>query len=194
MNDDHRTQIYRKLNQEETEVLVTIWQTNDQFEWSETAFEVIQEILEERMGELPTQNEAVYTQDEEYSAYLFDENTPILFEEREVLSVATWLERAAIASVIISIIRYFYNAPGLFNFMISVFTNETGWDNWIDSIAYVVTLLSMSITCIISYLSLKALASILIILLDMEFNSRNEEQITNSESLDPDSIRFLKPS
>ena len=60
MSEDHRQQIYMRLKQEETTELVKIWQTNDRAAWTDTAFDVIREILQERLGEPPPQGNPVY--------------------------------------------------------------------------------------------------------------------------------------
>jgi hypothetical protein len=59
MSDDIRDQIHSNLNLKETDELIDIWQTNDRVEWSELAFDIIQQILQQRLGELPPQNEPI---------------------------------------------------------------------------------------------------------------------------------------
>ena len=59
MSNDFAKQLHRNLNQKTTDELVEIWQTNNHAEWSEMTFEVIQEILEERLAELPAQNKPI---------------------------------------------------------------------------------------------------------------------------------------
>lgn len=54
-----REQLYSRLNQKSTDQLIEVWQTNNRLEWSNTAFDVIQEILLERLAELPSQNEPI---------------------------------------------------------------------------------------------------------------------------------------
>ncbi len=56
MDEDFRSQVFNELNLRDTEDLIEIWQNNDREEWSDTAFEVIREILWRRLGELPEQN------------------------------------------------------------------------------------------------------------------------------------------
>jgi hypothetical protein len=55
MNDDLRTQIYNSMNLKETDELVEIWQQQNSKEWSDLAFDVVEEILRDRLGELPPQ-------------------------------------------------------------------------------------------------------------------------------------------
>ena len=56
MSDNHREQIRKNLITKETEELLDIWQNDDVDEWDETVFEVIKEILLERLGYLPPQS------------------------------------------------------------------------------------------------------------------------------------------
>ncbi len=60
MSNNLRKQIYNSLNLKQTDELLEIWQKNDRVEWTDTTFEVLQEILQERLGELPPQNEPVF--------------------------------------------------------------------------------------------------------------------------------------
>jgi|CXWL01.1.fsa_nt_gi tetratricopeptide (TPR) repeat protein len=56
MSNNHREQIRKNLVTKETEELLDIWQNDDVDEWDETAFEIIKEILLERLGYLPPQS------------------------------------------------------------------------------------------------------------------------------------------
>jgi hypothetical protein len=62
MIDDLRGQIYLNFRQHETEDLLAIWRTHDCYEWSETTFDVIREILQERHVEVPPQGLPVYAE------------------------------------------------------------------------------------------------------------------------------------
>ena len=64
MSENFRNQLYRNLNQKETDELVEIWQTNNHIEWTEMAFDVIQEILQERQVEFPPQDEPITEESE----------------------------------------------------------------------------------------------------------------------------------
>ena len=55
MSSEFRKQIYSELNLKETDELLEIWHTNDHEEWSDAAFDVVLEILIERLGEVPIQ-------------------------------------------------------------------------------------------------------------------------------------------
>jgi len=60
MSDELRKQIYDRLVLMETGDLVEIWVANDRVVWSEIAFDVMREILEQRLDELPSQGEPVF--------------------------------------------------------------------------------------------------------------------------------------
>ncbi|MEP7136695.1 MAG: HEAT repeat domain-containing protein [Chloroflexota bacterium] len=81
MNDDFRNQVFETLNQKETNELVEIWEKNDRVEWSEIAFGVIREVLQNRLGEIPKQNQPILEyveqeieEDEYEELSLLDEN------------------------------------------------------------------------------------------------------------------------
>ncbi len=65
MSDDLRDQIYNNMNMRDTDELLDIWQTNNRYEWTDTAFDVIRQILQQRIGQLPEQDEPVYGEDTE---------------------------------------------------------------------------------------------------------------------------------
>jgi tetratricopeptide (TPR) repeat protein len=53
MPNSLRTQIYNNLESKDTDELLEIWQNGDAQEWSEAAFEIVEEILRKRLGGLP---------------------------------------------------------------------------------------------------------------------------------------------
>ncbi len=55
MDHEFRNQVFKALNLKTTDELIEIWQTNDRTEWSDAAFDVIQEILRNRIGKVPPQ-------------------------------------------------------------------------------------------------------------------------------------------
>ena len=52
-----RKQIYERMSFRETDELLEIWRKGDRAEWTETALNVVQEILLDRLGEIPSQVE-----------------------------------------------------------------------------------------------------------------------------------------
>ncbi len=59
-NEDFHNQMFNTINQKETSELVEIWQKNDRTEWADETFPIIQEILQNRLGELPPQDPPIY--------------------------------------------------------------------------------------------------------------------------------------
>ena len=55
MDDDPQKFIYNNLNLRETQDLLDIWQKRDLDEWQEEVFEIIEQILMERLGHAPPQ-------------------------------------------------------------------------------------------------------------------------------------------
>ncbi len=53
-----RQQTYENMDDMETETLIEIWQEADREEWTDVAFEVVQQILLERIGEIPERETA----------------------------------------------------------------------------------------------------------------------------------------
>lgn len=53
MSDNLRDEIYRNLKLKETDDLLEIWREGDPEEWDEGVFEIIRDILQERLGQLP---------------------------------------------------------------------------------------------------------------------------------------------
>ena len=184
MDNDLRKQIYNNFNLKETDELIEIWQKNDRVEWAEDAFNVIQKILQERLGELPPQNEPIleYTddnedqdiEDESESEFLIDdENPPEFYNPYEVLRLEKWLYKAAIASIIASAVSSLLGLGQMQKIVLSFFgINGSGWDFAAWLIAIIILVFAVGLQSIILYFPLKALGSILKILMEMEFNSR----------------------
>jgi len=59
MNDGFRKQLRSNFDQKTTDELIEIWKTNNRVDWSDAVFEVVREILLERLPELPAQNPPV---------------------------------------------------------------------------------------------------------------------------------------
>jgi hypothetical protein len=181
MSNELRQEIYNNLNLKETEELVEIWQKNDRVEWSETTFDVLQEILQQRLGELPPQDEPIfeYTDTEEEikpddEQTIDDDNQPEFYQPREVLWLDKWLYRAAIAAIVASVISSLLELPRMQRITLSYFAGNSlsAANLWSWVIAIVVFSFAVVLQCILIYFPLKALGTILKILMEMEFNSR----------------------
>jgi hypothetical protein len=53
-------ELFQTLNQKETDELIQIWKDNDRSQWSDTVFEIIQDILRARIGNLPSQKQTSF--------------------------------------------------------------------------------------------------------------------------------------
>ena len=181
MSNELRQQIHNELKLRETEDLLEIWRANDHEEWSDTAFEVIRDILSERLGEVPPQQLSDDEQDEEESyrhdglaewkaKLLDDENQPELYDTLEVLKLMDTINKVAIGVIVIYVLLCFSNLqvgrtllrgiPMSISQIIKSLTKE------------LLTILVYGLQIVVIYFPLKALSQILRILMEMEFNSR----------------------
>jgi hypothetical protein len=183
MSNNLRRQIHDHLNLKETEELVEIWTTNDRVEWSETAFDVMKEILEQRLGNIPPQNEPIFEHAEQeindtygenlpLDKFTDPDNAPVFYKPKEVLWTSLWLNRVSVAAVVITILVSIPEISRMQQIVLSFFMEnvEGSFISWL--IALVLGGLAIALQCFIVYFSLRALASILKILMEMELNSR----------------------
>ena len=182
MSDDLHDQIAASLSHKSTDELVEIWTTNDRAEWSDAAFGVIEAILKERLGTLPTQNQPILKDVEQKAASTVLETPteeagpsgyePVFYQPRKVLELVRSLNRLvpiAVLVIAISGIPIVFSLGDIFFtiFIYSAFGVLIAW-----TIAIVMGLLIIAVECLIVLLLLKATAYILRILMEMEFNSR----------------------
>jgi hypothetical protein len=181
MSDTPREQIYNNLNLKETDELVEIWKKNDRVEWAEATFGVLEEIIQERLDKLPPQDEPVLEYSENDTKKEQDDeltdvgNSPAFYKPKDVSWLVTWLCRAAIAAVIATSVSCLLELPELQSNVWTIFNSNLEWKlaSWL--IAIMVFVFAVILQCIILYFPLKALGSILKILMEMEFNSRGEK-------------------
>ncbi|HCR71911.1 MAG TPA: hypothetical protein DIW23_10745 [Anaerolineae bacterium] len=176
MNKELREQIYKNLNIKETDELLDIWQTNDRVEWSDLAFEVLEEILKQRKVKLPKQKEPIteYKEEdenlEEWETKLLDkEDQPEFYDVLEVLSLKDNINKVTKAAVIIIIVTRLLNTYVIQSLIIG----EIPTFDVNIFLPFFITILATGLYVAIAYFSLQALAYILRILMEMEFNSRN---------------------
>ena len=183
MSKNLHNQIFSSLNLKETDELVDIWITNDRVEWSDIAFDVVQEILEQRLDELPAQNAPVFEhkkqEDEkiveeeiDISKHVDPDNLPVFYNPSTTIRMNKLLNRAAIPAVIITAIISIPSLLQMQSILSSYFWNNPNWRFMSWLLALIIGGLLIAFQCFIVYFSLKALASILRILMEMEFNSR----------------------
>jgi hypothetical protein len=191
MSNDFRRQIYNNFNLKETDELVEIWQTNDRVEWSDDTFGIIQEILQERLGELPSQNEPILeyaddnkvevNKDESDFEFLIDnDNPPEFYNPHEVLRLEKWINWAAIASVVASIISSLLELQRMHFIVWGFFMNNVEKNSIAWLITIVIFVFAVGLQCIVIYFPIRALGSILKILMEMEFNSRGVAKTKNA--------------
>ena len=191
MSDDLHRQIYGNMNFKDTEELLEIWKKNNREVWTATAFDVVREILEERIGELPPQGEPIFTYPEEkesemdgddeeddaldleeWEEKLIDSNDqPTFYDTLEVIDLRRRLDQVAKLAIIVNIVYGIF----LFSTTQSIVSGSFPSDG--DAliriaISFVGLALGVGLNIIMMYFPLKALAYILRVLMEMEFNSR----------------------
>jgi hypothetical protein len=179
MVSDFHSRLSENINLKKTNELLDIWKKNDRVEWSDDAFIVIEEILRERIDELPSQNEPIYVYQQEKSVkavpgfeYLLDDtNPPEFYQPYEVLRLYGWINKGAKAYIVILAISSLIAIPGAHQFFnnLKMIPIHGIW-SWF--LAIVTALMGVTLQCVLTYFPLKALASILKILMEMEFRSR----------------------
>jgi len=183
MSDELYKQIHANLHLKETDELLEIWQTNDRTEWSDTAFEVIRDILTERKVEVPVQNDPIYEHVEEVDVEKYgfsdlelkiidDENPPDFYDPFEVLNTSENIDYAAKAAIVVSLLALLPGFIQIKNLMDTMFYGAPfmGFISIIGSLLF--TIVGVLFQIIFTYFPLKALAHILRILMEMEFKSR----------------------
>ena len=183
MTNELREQIRNSFNLKETDELLDIWKTNDRVEWSDVAFGVLKEILKERLGKVPRQNEPILEhKKKEHRKEILDvvlskeefknADTAEFYEPKYVLKLTNWLDKAALISIGVSIALGLTEFPNTWVIILQYFHN-------IQNLNFVVTIITIFIICIgvglqilMIYFPLKALGYILRVLMEMEFNSR----------------------
>jgi hypothetical protein len=184
MSDELREQIRNNLKLKNIYELLEIWKINDRVAWSSATFEVLKELLKERIGEVPPQDDPILESKddseenndindglEQWEADLLDnENQPELYDTLDVVTLTQTINKIAIASIVVYILL------GLLNFSFTRMLFQ-GFVLSPSEIAQSIpdmlfTTLSTGFRIVVTYFPLKALAQILRILMEMEFRSR----------------------
>ena len=175
MADQLWDQIYNNMNLKETEELLEIWQSNDRAAWTETAFAVVGEILKKRLGEVPPQSDPTVNvfEEKEEDQYLDDDNQPVFYDPVNVLLLIDYLNWAARIALGLSVIYGFFNLP---DWSVILNIGRPGFNATSILISILLTIAGTALQAIIFYFPLKALAYILKILMEFEFNSRGGEK------------------
>lgn len=184
MSENLRDHLYKNFSKIDTEELLAIWQSNNRVEWSDLAFEAIEDVLKKRIGTLPAQNDPLLDYDgenslnedddlEEWEAKLLDnENQPELYDTLEVLNLKDNINKVAKAVVIVNVIYATLNFQTFQGFLLGVFPSMDEIPGILMPLFWTVLITGLNIVTI--YFPLKALSNILRILMEMEFNSRQK--------------------
>jgi hypothetical protein len=184
VSDQLREQVRNNLNLKDIYELLEIWRVNNRVIWSETTFEVLREILKERIGEVPPQDDPILESDdsenennevedgrEEWEAKLLeDENQPELYSVAEVLKLKDNINKVAIGVIVVYVLLGLLN----FQFVRAVLQGiPISLSEVLRSLSNeMFTILTIGLQIVITYFPLKALTHILRILMEMEFRSR----------------------
>ncbi len=181
MSEELREQIRNDLNLKDIYELLDIWRTNNRVAWSDTTFEVLEEILKERIREIPPQEEPVLEPEgpvqhkdrlEDWETKLLEnENQPELYKVREILTLRQNVNKVAVAVIVVNILLGLLNIEFIRAFLLGIPVSSVEIMQSLPSTTIAVTL-SVGLQIVIVYFPLKALAQILRILMEMEFNSR----------------------
>lgn len=167
-NSLHKS-IFDNLNLKETDELLQIWQENKRDEWSDTTFDIIEQILRERGVQIPPQDDPALKpedgEDEETTEVTSSTGRqPVFYKPQELLlfadatSVAAWV---VLAIYIINALR-----PFLFN--LGEFAQNPGL-----MVSGILTFFGQAAAGVISFILLKGISFALKVLMEFEFNTRN---------------------
>jgi hypothetical protein len=179
MPDPLRERIAANLRSLSDEELLAIWVTNDRASWSDTAFELVKAILTERGIELPEQvaPPAAGDSDEEAGEPIAEadaepQGEPVFYRPDEVFSLARTIRWLAPAAVIVTVVAFLPQWLTLGRSVASYFPNSRFGAFLGAVIALPLGGLIIALQSALIYFGLKAVAAVLRILMEMEFNSR----------------------
>jgi hypothetical protein len=168
MNNEYSRQVYSTLELKETDDLLEIWKRNDREEWTDEAFEAIRIILTDRMGTLPAQKtDQEELNDRSDSSGVKDQIIPAYYSSNRILRLCQVMDIAAPVSVFVYLLA---NYQTLIQQILPLFQPYD--DKSANIIQLSLLILNLAVYCAILYLALKALSSILRILLQMADNSQ----------------------
>jgi hypothetical protein len=183
MDNNLREQIYESMNLKDTDELLGIWQSNNRAEWSDVAFDVVREVLTKRIGELPIQDEPVLKEEkeeeptvdelglEEWEAKLIDsKDQPDFYDTWDAIDLIRKIHKAAKWVLIINVVLGILTFPTTQQIMFGLFPENPNILSIV--LSFLAVSFSAALGILLTYFPLKALAHILRILMQMEFNSR----------------------
>jgi hypothetical protein len=171
MNSKYYQQVYSSLELKETDDLVEIWKRNDRKEWTDEAFDAIRIILIDRLGSLPDQR----TDKEEFndssdSSGVENQIIPAYYSPDKILRLCKIMDIVAPVSVFVYLLA---NYQTFIQQILPLFQPYD--DKSANIIQLSLLILNLAVYCAILYLALRALSSILRILLQMADNSQKTQ-------------------
>jgi hypothetical protein len=157
LDSDRVANIRAKLNEMETEYLLGIWTSDRREEWTAEAFEAIRQILVERMGSVPPQSRAEAVAPEAPDTY--HDRGKLIGSAFHLRGVANGFLAVAILLGIGLVVSLGREVSLPLNLSIFLSSNFLGT-------AFLILVAS---TC---YLALRALGHVILLLLDIEDNTR----------------------
>jgi hypothetical protein len=172
--------IYNNLNLLETDDLIGYWQKHDEEEWTPVAFDVIEKILIERLGDLPAKveyDETKMEMDIETSGEkskliselktLIKDSDPVFYEPEKITLLVKWIFRSVNFLIILYVIQFALNNISLFR---ALFVENYELFSFLMQIGF--SIVALFITILATFFGYKALGYVLKILKEMELNSR----------------------
>ncbi|MBA4384658.1 MAG: hypothetical protein C0410_07970 [Anaerolinea sp.] len=180
MNESEWNTIYRNLSLKDTEDLIGYWQKKDRQEWTEIAFDVMEKILIERLGELPNKDDVdisnfnkilhnqktnIYT---ELKA-LINDNDPVFYDPNKITLLVKWIFRCMNILIILYITQFVFENVSLFR---AIFFEDYGMSSLIIDLIF--SILGLLIVIVMIFIQYKAMGYVLKMLREMEINSRKK--------------------
>ena len=185
MSEELRRTIYRTLSLRETEDLLEIWRANDRSQWTEMALEVVEEILRERLGELPPRwEEGVSAADEAFAPDERDAEAaitvgmeaaqPRFYHPHQVLRLERRLQQVALGGVVLAFLRALLHLPATQQVVWTFFGQRAATHGLAWGIALVMAGVAAALEGALLYFPLRALGNMLRILMEMERAARSD--------------------
>jgi hypothetical protein len=173
MTDPLRDSIVEAMTMKETDELVKIWQVHDPEEWTETAYDVIAEILQDRLGEVPPITGMVEKEvEEEEIPECNGERSPEFYDPSKVLKLEKWIDYAIYVSIASAFFSVISQSSTMYSLVGSYFNYRPEFNVLVVFISILIVVLQLAFDFVIVYFLFKALKYILQILMEMEFKSR----------------------
>jgi len=180
MSESEWDTIYRNLSLKETDELIGYLQKHAEDEWMPMAFEVMEKIIIERLGELPAKDEIAEdidlprTDETKQNSFvelkkLIIDNDPVFYDPQKVTTLVKWIYRSVNILIVLYLIQYFIDNYWLFQ---ALFDPKYKFSSMVFSL--VSSVVGILLVIIMLFFEYKFLAYILKTLRQMEINSRKK--------------------